>query len=1096
MDGDNVTIEVNESIQVLLVAKSIEMNRVGIHGEPGSEILLLGISAITLNQLSLDGIEVLIGSVVLRDRTSILQQLLPISSLLTGTTSEFRIDATIQIINTCFSRQLTRNGLSLIALSPNTNLSAGNGLLTIVLSGETYILNITHSSFTEYALFLMNAFSALIQNSSITRSKNFGLFLVSVSDVIISESAITENEFGIYSISSPIQLLDSKIMENNAGITVLPQSAQVPLFFTNVSISYNTLFGITMISYQDVTFKDCNFIGNEETAIMAVLSRFEFMGQNMFLNNSADRGSGLFLVNSTVHFGSDSNTVFKNNTAREHGGAINIVTLPINVDILRGLETLPLEQLSIMSGVEIASLTFPCFYTRGNNAQVSFHGNNANRGGMDIFGATPLSYYDECSIFDNSLFYFDDSISTTSQVASEPSRVCFCKGNVPQCTVDEPQLRLNETRFPGENFNVSVVLVGFRFGRVAGAVHTTSLMGTIPMSQEIQTVDFDQLECGTLTYTVSSNETNVILVLAGEEVRSSLEDIETNIRALNTEFCNQAMFLCTAVINTPVYINVTLQACPLGFALDDNVCDCDKNLMKFRENTQVELSCEIGENRNAFIYRQEKVWVGMDISENDTDVYYWHENCPNRYCRSVPIGVVLTRPDNQCNLNRRGVLCGKCQQNFSLELGGNSCIECDNSFLGLLILFALLGILLVALIKLLDLTVANGTINGLIFYANVVWINNSILFPQQARVYYILTVPIAWINLDFGIETCFGENLDQAAKSYLQFVFPVYIWCIAGLIIIVSHYSTRATKLFGRNSVAVLATLFLLSYGKLFRNITDVFTFADINSSRGGTRKVWSLDGNIEYGVTPVHIGLIIVALIFLILFWLPFTLSIVFVPFLRSKSHLRPLQWITTLQPFYDTYFGPFKSKQQHQVWTGLLLISRALIMVVFAATSTTSPNFNILFIVIISVTLQTYSTFVSHLYRKWYVSLFEYLYLLNLCVLGGTYIFYQLRNNDRVNSANPVNPVAIISVSIGLFQFGCILVFHIVKQALLLKPMVSKWLEAWGERRLKKQKVENPETVAPKEPTKPTTQVVSLKPIRHDPSRFREDIFEFETD
>ena len=149
-------------------------------------------------------------------------------------------------------------------------------------------------------------------------------------------------------------------------------------------------------------------------------------------------------------------------------------------------------------------------------------------------------------------------------------------------------------------------------------------------------------------------------------------------------------------------------------------------------------------------------------------------------------------------------------------------------------------------------------------------------------------MPIAWINLDFGIESCFSENLDRLTKTGLQFVFPVYIWCIAGLIIIISHYSTRATKLFGNNSVAVLATLFLLSYGKLFSAITDVFSITSVPDSNGEIHNVWSLDGNVQYGVTPGHIVLIVVALLFLILFLLPFTLTLLLVPFLRAKSHLQ----------------------------------------------------------------------------------------------------------------------------------------------------------------------------------------------------------------
>ncbi len=229
-------------------------------------------------------------------------------------------------------------------------------------------------------------------------------------------------------------------------------------------------------------------------------------------------------------------------------------------------------------------------------------------------------------------------------------------------------------------------------------------------------------------------------------------------------------------------------------------------------------------------------------------------------------------------------------------------------------------------------------------HGNVVWINDAILFTQPDRQnigYYIITVPIAWINLDFGIETCFSHNLDQQTKSGLQFVFPVYIWCIAGLIILVSRHSIKATRFFGRNCVAFLSTFILLSYGKLFRIITNAFTNADITNSNGSIRKVWSLDGNVQYGITPGHIGLINVGCNNL---HMPFTLTLLLVPFLKAKSDYRPLRWINTFRPFFDTFYGPFKDKQQHQVWTGILLISRVVISIVFSSTSTSNPNANIL--------------------------------------------------------------------------------------------------------------------------------------------------------
>ena len=81
--------------------------------------------------------------------------------------------------------------------------------------------------------------------------------------------------------------------------------------------------------------------------------------------------------------------------------------------------------------------------------------------------------------------------------------------------------------------------------------------------------------------------------------------------------------------------------------------------------------------------------------------------------------------------------------------------------MALILPFALAGVVLVAVLLLLNLSVAVGTVNGLIFYANVVQVNRSIFFPLGKT--NILTVFIAWLNLDLGIETCIYDGMDAYA---------------------------------------------------------------------------------------------------------------------------------------------------------------------------------------------------------------------------------------------------------------------------------------------------------------------------------------------
>ena len=57
----------------------------------------------------------------------------------------------------------------------------------------------------------------------------------------------------------------------------------------------------------------------------------------------------------------------------------------------------------------------------------------------------------------------------------------------------------------------------------------------------------------------------------------------------------------------------------------------------------------------------------------------------------------------------------------------------------------------------------------------------------------------------------------------------------------------RMACLLGNNSVPVLATLFLLSYAKLFCVINKAMKFTMLMNENGTTTAVWSYDGSIDY---------------------------------------------------------------------------------------------------------------------------------------------------------------------------------------------------------------------------------------------------------
>ncbi len=84
-----------------------------------------------------------------------------------------------------------------------------------------------------------------------------------------------------------------------------------------------------------------------------------------------------------------------------------------------------------------------------------------------------------------------------------------------------------------------------------------------------------------------------------------------------------------------------------------------------------------------------------------------------------------------------------------------------------------------------------GTINGLIFYVNIIQANKAIYFSSQTNIStQICSVFIPWrLNLDLGFEVCLYNGLDAFVKTILQLVFPLYICAIVIIIILSSHYT-------------------------------------------------------------------------------------------------------------------------------------------------------------------------------------------------------------------------------------------------------------------------------------------------------------------
>jgi hypothetical protein len=261
---------------------------------------------------------------------------------------------------------------------------------------------------------------------------------------------------------------------------------------------------------------------------------------------------------------------------------------------------------------------------------------------------------------------------------------------------------------------------------------------------------------------------------------------------------------------------------------------------------------------------------------------------------------------------------------------------------------AVAGLLLVAIFFSLNLTVTEGSINGLIFYANVIAMNQSILSSKDVNFLYIL---LAWLNLDLGITTCLYDGMDAYVETWLQFVFPAYLWMIIlTIILFYRKFPSLANRLGGENAVKVLATLLLLSYTKLQRTVVTILSFTSLKYPDGVVRYVWLHDANVDF-FKGKHLYLGIAGILVLVFLITPYTLCLAFFQQLQALSGHKLFQWVNKFKPVFDCYAGPYKDK--YRFWTGMLLVVRTLLIILFTANTAASVDLNSLIILVVSCTL-----------------------------------------------------------------------------------------------------------------------------------------------
>ena len=822
-------------------------------------------------------------------------------------------------------------------------------------------------------------------------------------------------------------LFVEKALYLNCGGTIAIRHSTLTLqgliYFTN---NFNIKGGAILLHYSDSLISGhIEFTGNNAVhyggAIQAIQSSLiiqtddfydisdSFSKQHpltiLFFNNSAEWGGAVNLWESNMTL--TGSVILTENKASSGGGGISVfhtstskrcnpkfiifqepLDLHFHSNVAKGVGgALYVRDLFIGCVQLLKNNSFNCFFTVNgsmNFVNISFSDNVALEGGTIIHGGAIQYCQVELGHVNWTGYQFFQNLTKTSteiknEYASDITlKIDFCNGTSDNIRVQR-----------GHIFNISVTMLGeFNF-----PVNESVILNQ-PSSSTIIGQPFNNLKkkgCRNLGFSILSEDQKVQLSL-----------------------------LPSQCLNNYVSLKVTihLEDCPPGFELFVNYCKCHEQLLHITHDE------DICNSSNGLIKCPQHDWMKPILDENLTyQGFMWSPNCPAHLCRNDEDNWLDFSSDNVdflCLENRTAMLCGACLQNYSLTLSSLMCSKCSsNNYLSLLLVFALAGVALIASLLLLHMTVADGTINGLIFYANIINIIKDILFTQDKLPPNPLPIFLSWLNLDFGIPVCFCRGLNYYSYTWLQFVFPFYLWFLVGLIILACKYSSRAMKLFGSNPVAVLATVVLMSYSKLLHTSQQILSYVTVYYSNGTQETRWKIDPNLLY-FQGKHIPLVMFGLFVVIVFLIPYIVLLSFGHYLQKYSNKRGLKWLAKIKPILDAYYAPFYKNTCY--WVGFLIFIRTLLSITCSGLKSTE-HITILGVVSSVLTgIALIPWMQQKIYQKNLANILEGSFILNIIIL----IIMSSANYTTEEYSKNQSITFYTSIGIAFVEFLAILAFH----------------------------------------------------------------------
>ena len=622
-----------------------------------------------------------------------------------------------------------------------------------------------------------------------------------------------------------------------------------------------------------------NFLQNYGSVFEIVKSTVVLQGYLFFLNNTADHGPALRLLeNSLVYLQEGLNATFVNNKAKSLGGAIYAAGKLFTKD----------------------PCTFQLYLGNYSDIIMSFINNVAALAGDAIY--SQKIYNPNCYI------------KNTKQKITRIYRKLFKNiestdissfGN----TIIVCNKKYAYEVYPGASLQIPIRIIDSNYNPTYGVLTVSAAVRTKDGLKDIDWFFTDNRDVHSSIIKGTNSCTYINFTL--------------HATALGKHNRKGTILFSTSNPNKVFGVRVTLKKCPPGFRLHPvkGACVCLKHFAALvnQHSNRKELVCDI--DNNAFNRPYPYLWIG---ASNNSLRYSL--NCHPGYCnvyshldmlRFNDTGSYVSslHKDSQplCHGSRTGDVCGECIPNYSVVFGSTDCKMCsDKRWLFTGIIYIVAGPLLVFILYKLNLTLTKGTLNGIIFYAQITNTGvqrylNTPCSDCSNESYFIkfTSLFISLLNLNLGFPLCFYDGMTELQKAGLTLLFPIYLLFIIGLLVILSRFSTAVSNRLSKSSVQVLVTVVHLSFTQLLQAVLAVFGSAEVfieNENAFSKKVVWYCNGATVYASTK-HQWLMIITSVVVGFILIPYMAIILFGKQLMKFDKLREY-----IRPFFEAIYAPYK--------------------------------------------------------------------------------------------------------------------------------------------------------------------------------------------